>query len=107
MNRSFSLNVFMIAFAVVYLAGFMNGWTEWRYYPLTGAISTVDLPRSEGPAMGWYSWIVQGLLAGVVAYVVSLLVPKRMGDKVWSGVLWVVPSILVIYTLYFEWHWFQ
>lgn len=107
MNRSFSLHVFTVVFAIVYLAGFMNGWTEWRYYPLGGEISTVDLPRAAGPAMGWYSWIAQGLAAGVVAYIVSLIVPKRIGDKLWSGVLWFAPTVLVLYTFYYEWHWFQ
>lgn len=107
MNRSFSLQVFTAVFAVVYIAAFVNGWTEWRFYPLTGEISMVDLPRSEGPAMGWYSWIVQSFAAGVVAYIVSLIVPKSIGDRLWSGVVWFVPAVLVVYTFYYEWHWFQ
>lgn len=106
MNRPFSLNVFTAVFAVVYLCAVVLGWTEFRFYPLTGALTTQDLPRSNGPAMGWYAWITQGFFSGLVAAAVSMIVPKHIGDKVWSGVLWAVPAALVAVTFFIEWHWF-
>ena len=107
MSTSFALKVFTAVLSVVYIFGFVSGWTEFRFYPLTGELSMQDLPRSAGPAMGWYSWIAQGLVAALVAAAVALAVPKRWADQLWSGFTWLVPIAVILYTFYFEWHWFQ
>jgi hypothetical protein len=107
MSKPFALMVFAVVCASVYLFGFVNAWTTFRYYPLLGQFTTQDLPRSAGPAMSWFAWIAQGVAAGVVASVVALVVPRKLAERVWSGLIWAIPAALIVYTFYFEWHWFQ
>jgi hypothetical protein len=94
-------------FSAVYLASFLNGWIWFRYYPLTGTITTADLPRTAGPAMGWYAWIVQGFVAGLAAALIARLLPQRIAERLWSGWTAVGTIAVLAATFYFEWHWFQ
>jgi len=107
MSRAFSLGVFAAVFAAVYIASFVNGWTLFRYYPLTGELTTQDLPRAAGPAMGWYAWIAQGLVAALIAALVAALLPRKLADRIWPGLGWFCIALVVLYTFYYEWHWFQ
>ena len=107
MSRSLSLTVFTVVFAAVYILCFVNGWTLFRYYPLSGEITTLDLPRSAGPAMGWYAWIVQGFVAAVATTLLAIIIPKKYADKIWSGCAALGIALIIFYTLYYEWHWFQ
>ncbi len=107
MSKPFALAVFAVVFATMYLLGFINAWTTFRYYPLIGEFTTQDLPKTNGPAMSWFAWIAQGLAAGLVAALIALIVPRKLADKLWFGVIWFVPTLLIVYTFYFEWHWFQ
>ena len=106
MTRFFPLVVFTSVFAFVYYACFVFGYTPVRFYPLLGEISMQDLPRAAGPAMGWFTWIVIGAGAGLVAGIAAYLVPKTLGDKVWSGFSWLIPTAVCIWIIYVEWHWF-
>jgi hypothetical protein len=107
MRMAFVLAIFAGVFATVYFASFVNGWTLFRYYPLTGEFTTEDLPRSAGPAMGWYAWIVQGFAVAVLAALLALVLPGKLTNRVWSGLGWLLPVLVVLYTFYYEWHWFQ
>lgn len=107
MRHPLALGAFAVAFAAVYLASFLNGWTVFRFYPLTGVFTTADLPRTAGPAMGWYAWIVQGTAAGLLAALIARVVPQRVADRLWSGWTAIAVIGLLIVTFYFEWHWFQ
>ena len=106
MSRGFTLGVFAVVFAAVYFYGFATGWTLFRYYPLTGELTTADLPRTAGPAMGWYAWIVQGFLVAALASLLTLLVPQRWRERAWSGLGWFGALVVTVYIFYFEWHWF-
>lgn len=107
MRHPLALGAFAVVFSVVYLVGFLNGWIAFRYYPLDNTFSTVDLPRTAGPAMGWYAWIAQGFVAGLIAGLIAALIPRRVADRLWSG--WAAVGIIavVVATFYYEWHWFQ
>ncbi len=107
MRTAFALAVFASVFASVYLASFVFGWTLFRYYPLLAEFSTQDLPRSAGPAMGWYAWIVQGFVAAAVAAPLALALPRRWTDRAWPGLGWFVSVLLILCTGYYELHWFQ
>ncbi len=107
MKRGLAVAVFTGVFAGVYLASFINGWTLFRYYPLTGELTTLDLPRTAGPAMGWYAWIVQGFAAAVLLAGLVLLLPRQWTDRAWPGLSGVVALLIIVYTFYVEWHWFQ
>jgi hypothetical protein len=106
MKKALALAVFTGVFASVYLASFVNGWTLFRYYPLTGQITTEDLPRTAGPAMGWYAWIVQGLIAAALAALVVYALPRRATQRAWPGLGGLLALLVVIYIFYIEWHWF-
>jgi hypothetical protein len=107
MRKGFALGVFTAVFACVYLACFLNGWTLFRYYPLTGELTTQDLPRAAGPAMGWYAWITQGFLAAAVAGLMVALLPEKWTGRIWSGAGGFAALSVVAFTFFVEWHWFQ
>jgi len=106
MRKGFALAVFTAVFASVYLACFLNGWTLFRYYPLTGELTTQDLPRAAGPAMGWYAWIAQGFVAAAFAGLLVLLLPEKWTGRTWSGLGGFSALAVVVFTFYVEWHWF-
>ncbi len=107
MKKTLALAVFTGVFAAVYLASFLNSWTWFRYYPLTGQFTMADLPRTAGPAMGWYAWIAQGVLAAAVATLLVLMLPRRWTDRAWAGLGGFLALLVAMYTFYVEWHWFQ
>ncbi len=106
MRKAFALAVFAGVFASVYIASFLNSWTLFRYYPLTGQLTTEDLPRTAGPAMGWYAWIVQGFVVAAIAAAIALLLPRHLTDRAWPALGGLLSLLVVVYTFYVEWHWF-
>ena len=106
-TRLFPWIVFTGVFAFVYYACFVFAYTPVRFYPLTGEITTADLPRSAGPAMGWYTWIVIGFVAGSIAGLLAWLVPRSAGEKVWPHLSWIFPAAVAIWMLWVEKHWFM
>ncbi len=106
MNTSFALKVFAGVASIAYIAAFVHGYTPFRWYPLLGEASLDDLPRSAGPAMGWYSWIVVCSIAGAIAAIIALFIPKGLTERIGPTLGWVVPGLVILYTFYYEWHWF-
>jgi hypothetical protein len=106
MNTPFALKVFAGVASVVYIAAFINGYTPFRWYPLLGEASLGDLPRSAGPAMGWYAWVVLCAVAGAIAGAIALFIPKGLTERIGPTLGWVMPALVILYTLYYEWHWF-
>jgi hypothetical protein len=107
MNKVFAIKAFTIAGATVYILTFAHSVIYWRWYPYLGQATFQDLPMSAGPAMGWYNWIMLGLVAGAIAGAVGLFMPKGLGERIkLSHLTWVVPILLMVYTLVVEWHWF-
>ncbi len=106
MNRIFPLAAFAAVFSLVYYACFVFGYTPVQYYPLGGDISATPLPRSAGPAMGWYTWIVVGSISGAVAGLIAYIVPKDFGDRVGPALSWAVPTGVCLWILFVEKHWF-
>ena len=106
MNRLFPLAVFATVFAVVYYGCFVFAFTPARFYPLIGEVSMQDLPRTAGPAMGWYTWIVIGSISALVASVVAYVVPKNAGEKFGAVLSWAAPLAVALWIRYVEKHWF-
>ena len=98
------LVVFSIVSAIVYVLAYNFGWQAFRYYPLLNQISIEALPaKSSGPTMMYYGWMGTALIAGLV---VALIVPTKIGAKLPAAVAWVVPLLLVAFTLVYDKHWF-
>jgi hypothetical protein len=106
MSRLLPLGVFAAVFAFIYYFCFVFAITPVRFYPLTYDITTQDLPRSAGPAMGWYTWIVIGAVSGAIAAAVTYMVPKNIGEKAGAVLSWAVPLAVVVWMLWVEKHWF-
>ena len=106
MNRLFPLGVFATVFGIVYYSCFVFAYTPYRFYPLVGEISSQDLPRTSGPAMGWYTWIVIGAIAGLIAAAVTYFVPKAVGEKAGAVLSWAAPIGVAVWILFVEKHWF-
>ena len=98
------LVVFSLVSTVVYVLAYNFGWQAFRFYPALNRVSLDPLPAKEsGPAMMYYGWMGTALIAGLV---VALIVPNKYAAKLPSAVAWVVPLLLVAFTLVYEKHWF-
>ncbi len=106
MTRIFPLAVFASVFSFVYYLCFVMGYTPFQYYPLGGDISATPLPRSSGPAMGWYTWIVVGSISGLVAGAVAYVIPKNLGERIGPALSWAIPAGVALWIFYVEKHWF-
>jgi hypothetical protein len=103
-NRFFSARVFSLAFGLGYATAVIINFPLFRYYPLVKHFSMHDLTdKSLGPAMSWYGWIA---IAAIFAGFVTLLVPKRIGDRIPAGVFWIVIVVLFAAAFYRERQWF-
>ena len=97
--------VFSLVSTVVYVLAYNFGWQAFRFYPLLTKVSLDPLPAKEsGPAMMYYGWMATALIAGLI---VAAIVPNKIAAKLPSAVAWVVPLLLVAFTLVYEKHWFR
>ena len=107
MTISRAFPVFAIAFSVIYIAqiyltGFQVNLALITYHPQIGAWAPLaEAPRQgQGPAMYWYGWLLtSGLGAGVLA-ALSLALPVRPFDRIWSVLVWLVPLVLIAFVAY-------
>lgn len=101
---------FSAAFATAYLVSmyFHPAFTLFTYAPRLGQwfVGVPALAGRQAPGMFWYSWLVTGLIAGVVCGAVALALPEKIRGRVWSGFTWVVPLVLTVILLYIERTWF-
>jgi hypothetical protein len=96
--------VFSLVSTVVYVLAYNFNWQAFRYYPLLNQFSIDPLPaKSSGPAMLYYGWMATALIAGLT---VAAIVPPKYAAKLPPAVAWVVPLLLVAFTLVYEKHWF-
>jgi len=98
-----SFKVFSVLFVSFKKTCFYYDWGLFKYYPITREFSYVRLPPSSGPAILWYGWLAA---AAVLSAAVALAVPRKIADRMWDGLLWVVPTALLIGTLIYEKRWF-
>jgi hypothetical protein len=95
--------IFSILFGVVYTLAFYFNLALFKYYPLVGAFHVADLDKKAGPPISWYGWIATAL---VVSLPITLLVPRRIADRLsptWAGL---IPVALVVLVLIYEKRWF-
>ena len=97
------LAVFTLVASVVYVLAYNFGWQLFRYYPLVNQVTLDPLTKTAGPAMMYYGWLSTAALAGLA---VALIVPSRFAARLPSATAWIVPLLLVAFTLVYEKHWF-
>ena len=101
-NRRPSVEIFSMLFGIVYLTCFYMDWAPFRYYPDARTFHLRMTPQ-DGPAILWYGWLAA---AAVVSAAVAALVPRRLGERMWPGLAWAVPLIIVVLVLLYERRWF-
>ena len=92
--------VFGIAFAVIYIASVYYNLALITYHPqLVQWGPLVEAPR-QGPAMYWYGWLLTATLGAGAIAALSLVLPARPFDRVWSILVWVAPLVLIAFITY-------
>jgi hypothetical protein len=95
-----ALPVFSIAFAVIYIASVYFNLALLTYHPqLVQWGLLVEAPR-QGPAMYWYGWLLTSALGAGAIAALSLALPARPFDRVWSILVWVAPLALIAVIAY-------
>lgn len=104
MNRFAQVKIFSILFGVIYTALFWFNWAPFRYYPAMEKFTRETLPLDEGgPAILWYAWVAVGV---IISAVISILFPRKLAERLWTGLIWVVPAALLVTILIYEKRWF-
>ena len=104
MTQHARLAIFSLVSATVYVLAYNFGWQAFRYYPLLNRFSIEALPpKPSGPTMMYYGWMATAAIAGLF---VALIVPNKYAAKVPSATGWIVPLLLIAFTLVYEKHWF-
>ena len=96
-------SIFSILFGIVYTLAFYFSVAVFKYYPLVHQFHIVDQPKTAGPPISWYGWIVTALM---VSTPIALLVPRRWADRLsptWAGL---IPAALIFLVLFYEKRWF-
>ena len=105
MYRAFSARVFSMLFGISYAVVVQLDHPLFFYYPLVGRWSLHDLADpSLGPSMSWYGWIA---LAAIPALLLSVLVPKSIGDRIPEAMYWIVPAVAFLVGYHHEQQWFH
>ena len=107
MTISRAFPVFAIAFAVIYivqvcLTAFQINLAQITYHPQIGVWAMLaDAPRQgEGLAMYWYGWLLTAALGSGAIAALSLVLPAKPFDRLWSILVWVVPLVMIALIMY-------
>lgn len=97
------MKIFSLLFGAVYYAcAYSVQLALFRYYPETNTFYLTDHP-ADGPSILWYGWMATAVL---VSLPVALLVPRRLADRLWNGLFWLVPVGSVVAVFIHESRWF-
>ena len=104
MSRFAQVKIFSMLFGVIYSLFFYFNWAPFRYYPAMERFTRETFPLAEGgPAILWYAWVTG---AFVISAAISLLCPPKLADRLWVGLIWIVPATLLVAILIYEKRWF-
>jgi hypothetical protein len=82
---------FGIIFAVVYAYVLYNDLPLATYHPRLGVWGWGRQASINGPAMYWYGLVLTGFVVAVPLTALLALVPEKIMDRMWSGLVWLVP----------------
>jgi len=100
MNIGRALPVFSIAFAIIYIASFEYNLALITYHPQIFQWGPLAQAPKEGPAMYWYGWLLTSALGASAIAAVSLTLPAKPFDRIWSILVWVVPLVMIAVIMY-------
>ena len=104
MIRFFSPRIFSLVFGLIYTYDIVANFPLFRYYPLSGVFTRQDLAgMTNGPAMLWYGWLSY---AAIAALIISLVLPKKLDDRIPAAVFLILPLIIFAGGFYREQEWF-
>jgi hypothetical protein len=104
MGGLFSARVFTLLFGLGYAIAVFGNYPLFRYYPLISRISLQNLTDiSLGPSMSWFGWIATAAIPAVIGTVV---IPKRIGNRIPPAALWIVTVLMLAAAWYREREWF-
>lgn len=98
MSRAFP--VFSVAFAVLYLACVQYNLAPFTYHAELMQWGLGVQPPRQGPAMYWYGWLVTSTLGAAALAALSLMVPAALARRVWPGLVWLVPLLVIAAFVY-------
>lgn len=96
---------FSIAFCILYVLCLAFHWQPFIYYPLVNELHRTARP-AIGPPMSWYGWIAASILGGTIAGAISLVLPTRATDRLWSILSLVVPPVASLVLVFLSRDWF-
>ena len=107
MTISRAFPVFAIAFGIIYivevcLTPFQINLALITYHPQINVWAPLaEAPRQgQGPAMYWYGWLLTAGLGASVMAALSLALPARPFDRIWSTLVWLAPLVLIAVITY-------
>jgi hypothetical protein len=95
-----ALPVFSIAFALIYIASVEYNLALITYHPQIGRWGVLAEAPKEGPAMYWYGWLLTSALGAGAIAALSLALPARPFERVWSILVWVAPLAMIAVIAY-------
>ena len=95
-----ALPVFSIAFAIIYIASVEYNLALITYHPQIFQWGLLAQAPKEGPAMYWYGWLLTSTLGAGAVAALSLALPARPFDRVWSILVWVTPLVMIAIIAY-------
>jgi hypothetical protein len=101
--------VFSAAFAAIYVICMDNNLALVSYFPRTHAwywLTVTDLPKSAGPGMYWYGWLIVAALGAAALAALSLAVPARAMERVGAVSSWAVPTAAMLFLVVILRGWF-
>jgi len=107
---------FGTAFAAFYVIALAKNLALFTVYPSFGlVIWGTHLSRDVvdpalgflAPAMYWYGWAATAALGALVVGLVAAGTPDRWAQRIWPGLLWLVPLAAMLGCVYLTLPWFS
>jgi hypothetical protein len=92
--------VFSIAFAIIYIVSVEYNLALITYHPQIFQWGPLAQAPKEGPAMYWYGWLLTSTLGAGGIAALSLVLPAKPFDRIWSILVWVVPLVMIAVIMY-------
>jgi len=100
MTISRAFPVFGIAFAVIYIASVYYNLALLTYHPQLVQWGVLAEAPKQGPAMYWYGWLLTSAFGAGAVAALSLALPERPFDRMWSLLVWLVPVAMILLMAY-------